>query len=118
LFRLAAIYLTRAEALYRLGTDDAQALADLNQLRSRAKATEATSIDLNILIDEWCKEFYMEGRRRSDLVRFGMFTGNKYLWDFKGGEADGTSVDKKFNVYPIPTTDLSLNPNMHQNDGY
>jgi hypothetical protein len=118
LFRLAEIYLTRAEALYRLGTDDAQALADLNQLRSRAKATEATSIDLNILIDEWCKEFYMEGRRRSDLVRFGMFTGNKYLWDFKGGEADGTSVDKKFNVYPIPTTDLSLNPNMHQNDGY
>lgn len=64
------------------------------------------------------KEFYMEGRRRSDLVRFEKFAGNKYIWDFKGGVSKGTSVDKHFNVYPIPSKDTSNNPNMHQNPKY
>lgn len=118
LFRLAEMYLTRAEAQYRLGGNDAQAIADVNELRNRAHATPITSINLNMLIDEWCREFYMEGRRRSDLVRFGMFTGSKYIWDFKGGVATGTSVDKRFNVYPIPAADRSNNPNMNQNTGY
>ena len=118
LFRLAEMYLTRAEAQYRLGGNDAQAIADVNVLRNRAHATPITSINLDMLIDEWCREFYMEGRRRSDLVRFGLFTGSKYIWDFKGGVSAGTSVDKRFNVYPIPATDVSNNPNMTQNTGY
>jgi hypothetical protein len=118
LFRLAEIYLTRAEAQYRLGGNDAQAINDVNVLRNRAHATPITSINMNMLIDEWCREFYMEGRRRSDLVRFGMFTGSKYIWDFKGGVSTGTSVDKRFNIYPIPATDVSNNPNMTQNPGY
>ncbi len=46
---------------------------------------KASSVDEQTLIDEWCRQFYMEGRRRSDLVRFGLFTGSKYLWSFKGG---------------------------------
>jgi hypothetical protein len=71
-----------------------------------------------MLIEEWGREFYMEGRRRSDLVRFGLFTGSKYVWDFKGGVSTGTSVDKRFNVYPIPATDLSNNPNMTPTPGY
>jgi hypothetical protein len=118
LFRLAEMYLTRAEAQYRLGGNDAQAIEDVNVLRNRAHATPITSINLDMLIDEWCREFYMEGRRRSDLVRFGLFTGSKYIWDFKGGVSAGTSVDKRFNVYPIPATDVSNNPNMTQNAGY
>ena len=118
LFRLAEMYMTRAEAQYRLGGNDAQAIADVNVLRNRAHATPITSINLDMLIDEWCREFYMEGRRRSDLVRFGLFTGSKYIWDFKGGVSAGTSVDKRFNVYPIPATDVSNNPNMTQNTGY
>ncbi|MBQ7421743.1 MAG: starch-binding outer membrane lipoprotein SusD [Prevotella sp.] len=118
LFRLAEMYLTRAEAYYRLGTNDAQAIKDVNELRLRAHATPITSIDLDILVNEWGREFYMEGRRRSDLVRFGLFTSSKYIWDFKGGVATGTSVDKRFNVYPIPANDISNNPNMTQNPGY
>ena len=118
LFRLAEIYLTRAEAQYRLGGNDAQVIADVNEIRNRAHATPITSINLDMLIDEWCREFYMEGRRRSDLVRFGLFTGSKYIWDFKGGVSTGTSVDKRFNIYPIPATDVSNNPNMTQNPGY
>lgn len=118
LFRLAEMYLTRAEAQYRLGGNDEQAMADVNVLRNRAHATPITSINLDMLIDEWGREFYMEGRRRSDLVRFNLFTGSRYIWDFKGGVSTGTSVDKRFNVYPIPATDLSNNPNMTPTPGY
>lgn len=117
LFRLAEIYLTRAEANYRLGNTDA-ALQDLAVITNRAHTTAHTSVNDQILIDEWGKEFYMEGRRRSDLVRFGQFTGSTYLWDFKGGQPGGTGIDRHFQVYPIPDTDLAGNPNMTQNAGY
>ena len=116
-FRLAELYLTRAEAAYRMGRND-RAQADLNVLRSRANAVESTSIDGQMIIDEWCREFYMEGRRRSDLVRFGLFTSSKYLWDFKGGVPGGTGVDSHFNVYPVPFAELAGNPNIKQNPGY
>nr|AAB42172.1 outer membrane protein [Bacteroides thetaiotaomicron] len=68
--------------------------------------------------DEWAREFYLEGRRRSDLVRFGMFTTNKYLWDWKGGAMNGTSVASYYNKYPIPVSDINNNRNMSQNEGY
>lgn len=118
LLRYAEAFLTRAEAEWRLGNTTA-ALADINVLRTRANAKPMTAIssDMDIL-DEWCREFYMEGRRRSDLVRFGCFTTNKYLWDWKGGAANGTSVDSKYNVYPIPADDIVNNPNLTQNAGY
>ena len=118
LFRLAEIYLTRAEANYRLGNKSA-ALTDIQTIQNRAhRKVLSTSADEQTLIDEWCREFYVEGRRRSDLVRFGLFTGSKYLWDFKGGQPGGTGVVSKFNVYPVPVTDIAGNPNMNQNTGY
>lgn len=117
LFRLAEAYLTRAEAKYRLG-QSAEALTDLNVLRSRAHTTAFTSIDEDILIDEWCREFYMEGRRRSDLVRFGRFTSKKYIWDWKGGVPNGQAVDDHFNVYPVPANEISTNKNLSQNSKY
>ena len=60
----------------------------------------------------------MEGRRRSDLNRFGLFTGDKYIWDFKGGVAEGKSVADYFKVYPIPADDIRGNENLSQNEGY
>lgn len=118
LFRLAELYLTRAEATFRLGGSTNSQLSDINTLRKRAHAAEVENVDEQLLIGEWGREFYMEGRRRSDLVRFGMFSGNKYIWDFKGGVSAGTSVDKHYNIYPIPANEISLNPNMHQNPQY
>lgn len=117
LFRLAEAYLTRAEARYRNGDTDG-ATSDVNVLRERANTTTFQTVTEDDLIDEWCREFYTEGRRRSDLVRFGMFTTNKYVWDWKGGTINGTAVDAHYNVYPIPESDLNNNPNMTQNDGY
>lgn len=117
LFRLAEAYLTRAEANYNLG-NTTTAMADVNILRSRAEASLITAIDETTFRDEWCREFYLEGRRRSDLIRLGLYTTADYLWDWKGGSLSGTAVDSHFNVYPIPDSDLNNNPNMTQNDGY
>lgn len=116
LLRLAEAYLTRAEAIFRQGGD---ATADINELRKRANCTRLVqTVTEQELIDEWAREFYLEGRRRSDLVRFGMFTTNKYLWDWKGGTATGTSVASFYNVFPIPESDKNNNINMTQNVGY
>ena len=52
--------------------------------------------------------------RRTDLVRFGLFTTDKYLWDYKGGAPAGRAVDNKYNVYPIPYAEQTANPNMKQ----
>ena len=117
-FRLAEIYLTRAEAKYRLnGSQDG--LADIQYVQGRANRTlKATSVDEQTLIDEWCREFYMEGRRRSDLVRFGLFTGSKYLWSFKGGAEKGAGIPTYYDIYPIPADEIKNNPNMTQNPKY
>ncbi len=117
LLRYAEAYLTRAEAEWRLG-QSAAALADVNVLRDRANAQPLTTLTDMTLLDEWCREFYMEGRRRSDLIRFGCYTTSKYVWDWKGGAANGTTVDAKYNVYPIPADDIVNNPNLTQNAGY
>lgn len=116
LFRLAEAYLTRAEAIFRQGGD---ATGDINELRKRANCTrKVQTVTEQELIDEWAREFYLEGRRRSDLVRFGMFTTNKYLWDWKGGAMNGTFVASYYNKYPIPVSDINNNRNMSQNEGY
>lgn len=120
LFRLGTIYMIRAEVEYRLG-DAAAAAADINTLRTRAGNTNlltASTVDEQTLIDEWSRETFFEGRRRSDLVRFGLFTGSKYLWSFKGGVPNGTGVDSRYNIYPVPAIDVSGNPSITQNPGY
>lgn len=120
MFRLAEIYLTRAEAKYRLNGSQ-EGLADIQLVQDRAHRgvkVKAQGVDETTLIDEWCREFYMEGRRRSDLVRFGLFTGSKYLWNFKGGVADGTGIEAHYDIYPIPGNETKNNPNMTQNPKY
>jgi len=54
-----------------------------------------------------------------DLVRFGRFGGqSEYLWDFMNGIPGGGSFSSNFNVYGLPATDLDVNTNLKQNDGY
>ncbi len=128
LFRYAEVLMIEAEANFRLG-NKGKALGCINQLRDRAGAQEFKESDLSLetICDEWCREFYAEGRRRSDLVRFGVFAGNSralngnmYVWDWKGGAANGQIVDAHFNAYPFPETEITGNPNLkgHQNPGY
>jgi starch-binding outer membrane protein, SusD/RagB family len=121
LMRKAEAYLTYAEAITRGGAtvNGYTALQAVNEIRNRAKTTALTTITLNGILDEWSREFYFEGRRRSDLIRYGYFGGSTdYTWDWKGGSIGGSQFSKNFNLYPIPSTDLSANSNLKQNTGY
>jgi len=68
------------------GTTTAQGTAYINALRTRANATTQTAYSLRQICDEWSREFYFEGLRRTTLIRFGYFGGNvNYNWSWKGG---------------------------------
>ncbi len=125
LFRLGEVYLNYAEAVLRggAGGDAGTALTYINALRERAyggKAGDITAGQLNLsfMIDERGRELYWEMFRRTDLIRFGLFTGGSYLWDWKGNVKGGTATDAHLNIFPLPASDLQLNSNLKQNPGY
>lgn len=132
MLRLADIYLTYAEAVARGGTGDATlALRYVNLVRNRAfggaaggttaGAVTADSLTNNnylFFLRERGRELHWEATRRTDLIRFGLFTSNAYLWPWKGGVAAGTSVPDYRNLFPIPASEVSVNPAIIQNQGY
>ncbi len=120
LMRLGEAHLTYAEALVRQsGGANEEATATINNLRKRANANTETSYTLEDILDEWSREFFFEGRRRSDLIRFGKYGGNTgYHWQWKGGIQSGTNFSEHFNLFPIPNSDIVSNSNLKQNPGY
>ena len=122
LFRLADAYLMYAECVVRgaTGGSISQAVDYVNAVRERSNASIITAGDLtlNFLIDERGRELNLEGHRRSDLIRFGMFTGGSYLWPWKGNALNGTSIPSTYKLFPIPVQALQANPNLTQNPGY
>ena len=129
MFRLGEAYLIYAEASLRGGGGTrAQALAYVNALRSRAFGDTLHGIPdagftLQTILDERGRELIWEAHRRTDLVRYGLFTGGGYIWAWKGANAYGTdstgvATDAHLNLYPIPANELIANPNLKQNPGY
>lgn len=123
-FRLGDAYLMYAEAVLRGGTggDANTALSFVNDLRERAYGDtsgniSAAELTLGFLLDERSRELYWEATRRVDLIRYDQFTTSG-VWAWKGGLESGTTTDAKYNIFPIPATDLAANPNLKQNDGY
>lgn len=116
--RVAEAYLTYAEATLRAGGSSNDALNAVNAIRTRANATAITSINLDGVLDEKAREFYFEGHRRTDLIRYGYYGGGDYNWDWKGGTPGGTKFSAIYNLFPIPSTDMNSNPNLTQNPGY
>ncbi|MCC5929564.1 MAG: RagB/SusD family nutrient uptake outer membrane protein [Cyclobacteriaceae bacterium] len=123
-FRLADAYLMYAEAVRRGGAGNQQLATNLiNQLRTRAMGSSATAlswgdITLQYLIDERGRELYWEGHRRTDLIRFGLFSGGSYVWDWKGNVKEGAASEPFRDLFPIPSADRAINPNLTQNQGY
>ena len=119
LLRLADVYLMYGEATVRSNntTEWMTAVGYLNDIRTRAYGDNsgqiaANNMTLDYIIKERARELYWEGYRRTDLVRFNMFTTSDYIWQWKGGTKNGSAVNSKYNYYPIPTTELTANPNL------
>jgi hypothetical protein len=126
-WRLAEAYLIFAEAALRGGAaaDSATALGYVNLLRQRAYGGASGNITkaqltLPFVLAERGRELMWEAHRRTDLVRYGLFTNANYLWAWKGGVQGGQAVDNDghHNLYPFPTNELAANPNLKQNPGY
>jgi hypothetical protein len=108
--RLSDVRLMKAEAILRGGTDAETALGIVNDIRSKRSATALASITLTSLLAERGRELYLEGWRRNDMVRYGVFT--KPVQE-RPTESAGYKV-----IFPIPNIALSSNPNLKQNFGY
>jgi starch-binding outer membrane protein, SusD/RagB family len=126
-FRLGEAYLIYAEAAVRTGTNVAQGVTYFNALRDRAFGAAAhtpitaATMTLDTLLAERARELLFEGRRRTDLIRFGQFAGPTatMVWALKGGVVAGAQVsDPHWNLYPLPANELTANPNLKQNPGY
>jgi hypothetical protein len=121
--RKAEANLIYAEAVLRGGNkvDGLEALTAFNELRTRAKAKLLTTTELTVdyILTERVREFFMEGHRRTDLIRFNKFGGaTGYTWEWKSGEQAGADFPVEYNLFPLPTNDLNANPNLVQNPGY
>jgi hypothetical protein len=125
MFRLGDAYLMYAELALRnaAGTNLSTAVGYVNDLRERAYGNTSGNItvgdlSLDFILDERARELYWECHRRTDLVRFGVFTGGDYIWPWKGGVPEGTATSSIYDIFPIPSADLTANPNLVQNTGY
>lgn len=122
-FRLGEAYLVYAEANLRGGGGTAaQALAYVNALRQRAYGSAsgnitAAQLDLGFIKDERARELFWEGKRRTDLVRYGAFT-TAGVWQWKGNLKGGKLTESFRNLYPLPASEMIANPNLKQNPGY
>lgn len=121
LFRVAEAYLIYAEAVTRDASagDPSTALSYVNDVRERAGLTTditSSELDPEFLLEERGREFFWEAKRRTDLVRFGRFTGSDYVWAWKGGAQNGTSIGACRALYPLPAGELAANPNLPENE--
>lgn len=121
IYRLTEIYFNKAEALMRkngnVATQEAVDLINASKRRAfssadweTAKYTTST-LTMDELLAERGREFIFEGKRRTDLIRFGAFTTASW-WDHE------PTNDPNREIYPIPHTQLGANPNLVQNPGY
>ena len=124
IFRLADAYLIYAEANLRGGGGDATtALNYVNLVRERAFGgtsgdITAGQLTLDFILAERGREMLFEAQRRTDLVRFDLFSTGTYLWAWKNGVAGGAALAAGRDLYPLPANDLVANPNLVQNPGY
>lgn len=124
IIRLADIYLMYTECYINGGVGDRQkALNYINYIRERAGSPAFNSAELTKknLMDERSRELYLESVRRTDLIRNGMFVGpQQTVWQVKGNinNMEGTRIDDKYALFPIPNAVLNSQPDFKQNPGY
>lgn len=115
IFRLADVYLMKAEALLRSGGDPDVALNLVNNIRERVfndPTKLKTHVTLEDIYQERRFEFAWELVSRQDMIRFGTF-----LQPIPGPLGRG-AIDEQKLIFPIPRTAIDANPNLQQNPGY
>ena len=118
MIRLGEIYLIYAEACMNL-LQPSLAMPYLQALSERAGVTPQTEITADFLVAERARELMWEAHRRTDLIRFGLFNSDEYLWPYKGGDAfEGKAFPAYRCLFAIPPTELAANPYLRQNPGY
>lgn len=106
LIRLAEMYLIRAEANLREGTEiGATPLEDVNRIRSRAGADELDSVTVEDVLRERELELAFEGHLIHDLKRTNQNVGE-------------LTYDADALVFPIPRREMDANSLLEQNPGY
>ena len=121
-----------AEAQFLAGNKD-KALTYINELRKRAKAPLATTVDLQVIKDESWMELCFEGLRYQNLIRWGEAADKLAnrgaihpelqpdgTVKYDRYNADGTVGFKspKHELLPFPADEMAVNPNMTQNPGW
>ena len=113
IFRLADVYLMKAEALVRMGGDLGEATRLVNAIRERAYGNSDhnyTSVTLDDIYNERGYELAFEFVRRQDMIRFGTYLKPRYM------KPKQTPEYRK--IFPIPFKAWQKNNNLVQNPGY
>lgn len=113
IFRLADVYLMKAEAMVRLGVNNAEATTLVNDVRKRAFDDASKlffSVTLDDIYNERRFELAWESFSRQDMIRFGTFLNEIPGWK--------PETNEKYLLFPIPRTAMDANENLTQNPGY
>ena len=120
ILRYADVLLSCAEALNEISGPTTEAISLINQVKGRSKATllngTYTQEQLRtILLQERGWEFFYEGKRRADLIRFGKYDTivNAYLTRI--GQTPAITMPKN-RYFPYPLNQVNINPNLSNAD--
>ena len=117
-FRLAEMYLIKAEAELAGGTGSSTPLALLRLVRARAFPggdTLSAVTTTDVILRERLFELNSEGKRRQDLIRHGAFTA---CWQYKDVTTGTCPRPATLVLMPIPQTQIDANALITQNPGY
>lgn len=121
--RLGEINLIYAEACVRLGqAATAQSYVDALAARAGVETHTLTNnweTEKEWFVAERARELMWEAHRRTDLIRYDLFSSANFLWPFKGGEtAAGQGFPEYKELFAIPASQLVANPNLVNPEGY
>jgi hypothetical protein len=113
-FRLAEMYLIKAEALLEQGlTGPAQ--VEFNRIHNLHDAANPVVVSRAAILKERLLEFAAEGKRRSDMIRHGKFLS--WTEASANGHTDKSAEGYRI-LFPISVNQLGSNPLLKQNPGY
>jgi hypothetical protein len=73
----------------------------------------------DLFLAERARELMWESCRRTDLIRYGLYTSDEYVWPFKGNEsAIGQAFPAYKKLFAIPASQIAANPDLKNPEGY